>query len=215
MGETVFPLGQITFQVTLTDSKYTRTEEVNFMVLPHASKHDVLPNRETQGDFNLITSTPHSAIGFSTETGIAILYARQEVMSTDELCLIKTARLTPRTELEKWVLNARYPEQTVTLGQALSNNVRAHLKQLFFKNKEIFSWTPADMTGFPCDIAQHCLNTMLGIKPMVQARRNLSPEKNRAMNEQVKELLDAGILREVKYQTWLANPVMVEKANGG
>ncbi|KAJ0736047.1 putative nucleotidyltransferase, Ribonuclease H [Helianthus annuus] len=35
------------------------------------------------------------------------------------------------------------------------------------------------------------------------------------MNEQVCELLKAGILREVRYQSWVANPVMVEKSNGG
>ena len=34
------------------------------------------------------------------------------------------------------------------------------------------------------------------------------------MNEQVRELLDAGILRETRYQTWVANPVMVAKSNG-
>ena len=34
------------------------------------------------------------------------------------------------------------------------------------------------------------------------------------MNEQVDELLDAGILRPIRYQTWVANPVMVAKSNG-
>ncbi|XP_035830825.1 uncharacterized protein LOC118480208 [Helianthus annuus] len=45
-GETVFPLGQITFPVHLTNGRHTRIEEVNFMVLPHASRYDVLLGRE-------------------------------------------------------------------------------------------------------------------------------------------------------------------------
>ncbi|KAJ0868727.1 putative nucleotidyltransferase, Ribonuclease H [Helianthus annuus] len=34
------------------------------------------------------------------------------------------------------------------------------------------------------------------------------------MKEQVLELLNAGIIREVRYQTWVASPVMVKKPNG-
>ncbi|KAJ0455654.1 putative nucleotidyltransferase, Ribonuclease H [Helianthus annuus] len=214
-GETVFPLGQITFPVRLTNGRHTRTEEVNFMVLPHTSKYDVLLRRESQGNFNMITSVPHSAVSFPTETGVAIIYARREVISSDVLRRTKMVRPTPNTQLEKWVLNARHPEQTVTLGHALSPNTRAHLKQLLFRNQDIFVWTPADMTGIPHEIAQHFLNTLPGIKPLIQGQRHLGSAKNEVMHEQVKELLSAGILREVKYQTWLSNPVMVEKQSGG
>ncbi|XP_076960276.1 uncharacterized protein LOC143636600 [Bidens hawaiensis] len=34
------------------------------------------------------------------------------------------------------------------------------------------------------------------------------------MNEQVQDLLHAGIIRESQYQTWVANPVIVPKSNG-
>ncbi|GJZ18206.1 hypothetical protein Tco_0554329 [Tanacetum coccineum] len=33
--------------------------------------------------------------------------------------------------------------------------------------------------------------------------------------KEVKELTKAGILRKVKHQTWVANPVMVKKSDGG
>ena len=42
----------------------------------------------------------------------------------------------------------------------------------------------------------------------------MGADKAKAMNEQVRELLNAGILRETRYQTWVANPVMVAKSNG-
>ncbi|XP_035830860.1 uncharacterized protein LOC118480231 [Helianthus annuus] len=66
------------------------------------------------------------------------------------------------------------------------------------------------MTGVPCDIAQHCLNIKPSVEPVAQGRRSFSEEKAKAMDEQVTELLNAGILREVKYHTWVANPVMVQ-----
>ncbi|KAJ0948972.1 putative nucleotidyltransferase, Ribonuclease H [Helianthus annuus] len=71
------------------------------------------------------------------------------------------------------------------------------------------------MTGVPRDIAQHCLNIKPSAQPVTQARRSFSEEKAKAMDEQVVELPNAGILREVKYHTWVANPVMVQKHNGG
>lgn len=46
-------------------------------------------------------------------------------------------------------------------------------------------------------------------------RRSLAPERNAAACKEVNELVQACILREVKYQTWVANPVMVKKSDRG
>ena len=59
---------------------------------------------------------------------------------------------------KKWVLNPVHPDQTILLGPAMTTAVRAKLKMLLFKNKDIFAWTPADMVGVPRDVAEHCLN---------------------------------------------------------
>ncbi|XP_035832854.1 uncharacterized protein LOC118481743 [Helianthus annuus] len=99
-NEMVFPLGQISFPVTLSDGKHSRTTNVNFMVMPVKSRHDVLLGRETQGELNMVTSTPHSAIGFPTKTGVAIIYAKKEVMSTDELRPTKAAKVTSESTLK-------------------------------------------------------------------------------------------------------------------
>ncbi|XP_022028469.1 uncharacterized protein LOC110929617 [Helianthus annuus] len=84
-NEAVFPLGQISFPVLLSDGRNSRTEEVTFMVLPAYSRHDIILGRESQGDFSMICSAPHSAVGFPTETGIALIYASKEVLATDEI----------------------------------------------------------------------------------------------------------------------------------
>src|ERR1044071_9546641 len=42
----------------------------------------------------------------------------------------------------------------------------------------------------------------------------MGPEKTKAMNEQVEELLKAGILRKSKNKTWVANQAMEGKSNG-
>nr|GEW49475.1 reverse transcriptase domain-containing protein [Tanacetum cinerariifolium] len=44
-----------------------------------------------------------------------------------------------------------------------------------------------------------------------QKKRGLAPERNKAIYEEVEELVDAGIMKEVHYPSWLSNPVMVKK----
>ena len=39
-------------------------------------------------------------------------------------------------------------------------------------------------------------------------------EQDKAIAEEVRKLLEAGFIREVYYPNWLANVVMVKKANG-
>ena len=39
-------------------------------------------------------------------------------------------------------------------------------------------------------------------------------ERDKAITEEVRKLLEAGFIREVYYPDWLANVVMVKKSNG-
>jgi hypothetical protein len=67
------------------------------------------------------------------------------------------------------------------------------------------------MTGIPWDLAEHRLNTYRGMPPIAQKKRSMGPERRAAIVSDVKKLVAAGILRETKYQTWIANPVMINK----
>ncbi|GJY66357.1 reverse transcriptase domain-containing protein, partial [Tanacetum coccineum] len=49
------------------------------------------------------------------------------------------------------------------------------------------------------------------IEPVKQKKRGLAPERNEVIHNKVEELTKANILQEVKYQTWVSNPVMVRK----
>nr|GEU64326.1 reverse transcriptase domain-containing protein [Tanacetum cinerariifolium] len=41
-----------------------------------------------------------------------------------------------------------------------------------------------------------------------------APERNKAIYEEVKKLVDVGIMKEVHYHSWLSNPVMAKKHDG-
>ena len=51
-------------------------------------------------------------------------------------------------------------------------------------------------------------------KSVKQKRRSFSPKRQKAINEEVGKLLQAKAIGEVEYPEWLANVVLVKKANG-
>ena len=63
-------------------------------------------------------------------------------------------------------------------------------------------------------IITHRLNVNPSFKPVKQKRRSFAPERQKAINEEVGKLLQGGAIREVEYLEWLANVVLVKKANG-
>ncbi|GJT46053.1 hypothetical protein Tco_0954768 [Tanacetum coccineum] len=79
------------------------------------------------------------------------------------------------------------------------------------KHTDAFAWTPADMTGIPRFIAEHELKTYPHIEPMVQRKRSIAPDRRKVVKDEVAEWLKAGIVRRVRYPTWVANPVLVKK----
>ena len=81
-------------------------------------------------------------------------------------------------------------------------------------NLDVFAWSHKDMPGIPANIIQHHLNVDLKKKPVHQRRRVFVPERNKAVMDDVNKLLTANFIREVFYPEWLANVVMVKKANG-
>nr|GFC03611.1 reverse transcriptase domain-containing protein [Tanacetum cinerariifolium] len=107
-----------------------------------------------------------------------------------------------------------YPEQTVAIGSTLTEEGRKELCGLLRRNLDIFAWKPADMTGVPRHIAKHRLNIREGCLPIRQKKRGQAPERNKAICKEVEKLVDADIVKEVHYHSWLSNPVMVKKHDG-
>ena len=51
-------------------------------------------------------------------------------------------------------------------------------------------------------------------RPVQQKIRRQAPERQDFNRDQVRKMLEAGFIREVIHPEWLANPVVVPKANG-
>ncbi|GJV54203.1 hypothetical protein Tco_1449944 [Tanacetum coccineum] len=112
---------------------------------------------------------------------------------------------------KKVIIHNDYPDQTITIGGNLSAECRFGLIEMLRKYADAFAWTPTDMTGIPRFIAEHELKTYPHIEPRVQRKRSIAPDRRKVVKDEVAEWLKAGIVRKVRYLTWVANPVLVKK----
>nr|GEV22875.1 reverse transcriptase domain-containing protein [Tanacetum cinerariifolium] len=85
---------------------------------------------------------------------------------------------------------------------------RKELCGLLRRNLDIFAWKPANMTRVSRYVAEHRLNIREGCLPVRQKKRGQAPERNKVICEEVKKLVEADIMKEVHYHSWLSNPVM-------
>ena len=63
-------------------------------------------------------------------------------------------------------------------------------------------------------VITHWLNVSPSYKPVCQKKRVFALERDNAIKKVVQKLVTAEFIREVYYPDWLANMVMVKKANG-
>ena len=70
------------------------------------------------------------------------------------------------------------------------------------------------MLGIDPSVITHRLNVYPSSKPVRQKKRVFAPERDNAIKEEVQKLATTKFIQEVYYPDWLANVVMVKKANG-
>jgi hypothetical protein len=100
------------------------------------------------------------------------------------------------------------------LGSQLSSEQEKTLLKFLFNNNDVFAWSANDLCGVNRDVIEDSLNVDPAIRPRKQKLWKMSDDKAEGARNKVKRLLSAGVIIEVTYPEWLANTVMVKKANG-
>ncbi|GKB02660.1 hypothetical protein Tco_0830749 [Tanacetum coccineum] len=77
-------------------------------------------------------------------------------------------------------------------------------------NMDVFTWQTSDMTGVPKRIIRHTLNVNMSVPPVAHKRRVLGTEKSFVIMKEVEEWVKDGIMRPVRYPTWISNHVLVK-----
>ncbi|GKE33106.1 reverse transcriptase domain-containing protein, partial [Tanacetum coccineum] len=227
-GERSWSVGEVPLEITIGDTPLSRTKTLNFVIVRSDSPHNMLLGRTTMQRMGILVLTIHGAIKFHTKKRI------ETVLLIDEANKgTRRARKIPATSKErvlscvnaeeKIIVNNKYLNQTVTIRKHLPDHFKKELQNLLKSNADVFAWTHSDMTGILRTIivegkpfnTEHKMNKYSHIKPIKQNKRGLGPDRNMAACKEIEELTKARILRKAKCQTWVANPVMVKKSDGG
>ena len=123
-------------------------------------------------------------------------------------------RVEPVERLEEIPLDSSRLDRTTRIGTFASPTVHQALVAFLKENQDVFAWSHEDMPGIDPSVMVHRLNLSHSFPPVRQKERVFVQERDRAIVEKVSKLQEAGFIREVNYPDWLANVVMVKKANG-
>ncbi|XP_071708692.1 uncharacterized protein [Rutidosis leptorrhynchoides] len=200
-GESSLPMGILPLEIELAyvnDNALARQARLDFYVMRASSRYNLLLGRTAISKLGIIPSTIHGMIKFPTYKGVATVCS-MSIMPIFAVVNVKTAGQETADDVDNMeIINPAYPEQKIRVGRNISADTR---------NKN-------DMTGVLRYIAEHGLNVNPALKLIVQKRRGMAPDSVKWLCEEVAKLVRAGILREVQYQSWIANPVLVKKPDG-
>lgn len=106
------------------------------------------------------------------------------------------------------------PDRSVKIEFGLSPEVRSMLIEFLQANSDLFVFSQREMPGSDPQVACHKLNLDANVWYMTQYRRNQSPEKEDAIENRMKYILDVMFISEATYTKLLSNVILVKKASG-
>nr|CAE03096.2 OSJNBa0017B10.11 [Oryza sativa Japonica Group] len=209
-----WPLGHIDLPVTFGGSANFRTERVNFDVADLSLPYNAVLGRPALVKFmaavhyaylQMKMPGPGGPISVHGDLKVALACMEQRA---DHL----TAASKPEGGDERLGTSApAAPRQRIVTCDEVPEDA---LVSFLRANADVFAWRPADMPGVPREVIEHRLAVRPGARPVRQKVRRQAPERQAFIREEVARLLEAGFIREVIHPEWLANPVVVPKANG-
>jgi len=112
------------------------------------------------------------------------------------------------------VVERKIGGKTFKLGRLLSQEEQDQVAAVISCHLDAFAWSASDIPGIDPDFLCHHLTMDPKVRPVRQRRRKFNEERLLVVQEETKKLLSVGHIREIQYPEWLANVVLVKKANG-
>ncbi|XP_024006602.1 uncharacterized protein LOC112083104 [Eutrema salsugineum] len=200
------------------------TKVVEFSIADHPAIYNVIMGTPWLNSMRAVPSTYHLCVKFPTPGGIKMIWGNQKESRMCFLAEHKMRKPIGKAREEKSApscdpvisvcIDELHPERCVEIGATLDEAIKAEHVAFLKQNVGTFPWSAEVMPGISIDVACHELNVDPTFKPVKQKKRKLGPDRAKAVNDEVEQLLKAGLISEAKYPDWLANPVVVKKKNG-
>ena len=120
----------------------------------------------------------------------------------------------PIEVLEDVPLDESNSEKFTRIKTSMEEKAKQDLVQFLKKSTDVFAWSHEDMPSIDPRVITHHLNVSSSYTLVCQKRRVFTLEWDNAIKEEVQKLETLEFVLKVYYPNWLANVVMVKKANG-
>nr|XP_025665276.1 uncharacterized protein LOC112763957 [Arachis hypogaea] len=192
------PDGSMTLPITIGTSNQKKTILSEFFRSDDGSVGTIHGDREVAAECENTSLALRKKSRDAAGVFLADLDARQD----------DQPRLKPEGDMEKLQIGPSKEEYTF-INRNLPYDLKEELSQLLKQNRDLFTFTPADMPGINPDLMSHRLAVDPKAKPVAQRRRKMSPDRAVEVKKQIKALLEANFIRELPYTTWSANVVLI------
>nr|GEY95708.1 reverse transcriptase domain-containing protein [Tanacetum cinerariifolium] len=179
-GETIWPLRQLRLLVIIGDDDHSTRAWMNFMIVRSLSPYNGIIERPGIKEIQAVPSTAHEMLKFPVDEGIVTIHSTI-------LIPVECATVITSSEVPKKV-GVHHENFKVALHPNFPDQEVAIEGTLSTKGRTEL-----------CSL----LKENLDIFAWGQA-----PKRTKAIQAEVKKLVEAGIMREVYYHDWLSNPVM-------
>nr|GEU30298.1 hypothetical protein [Tanacetum cinerariifolium] len=189
-GEVIRPMGRILLLVKIGDAEHSTPAWMDFVVVRSPSPYNGIIGRPGVRKNQAVPSTAHGMLKFPFPRGVLTLWSSRIIPL--ECAMVSVPEAQPPDDIQameekiKVAIHPKYPVQTLAIGSTLTEEEQKAL-------------------------SKHRLNVREGCSPVRQNKRGPAPERNKAIQEKVEKLVDASIMKEVHYHSWLLNPVIVKK----
>ena len=100
----------------------------------------------------------------------------------------------PVEDLEEISLDKSRPERTTRMGMLASPLIRQDLVAFLRINQDVFAWSHEDMPRIDPSVIVHKLNVNPASSPIRQKKRVFAQERDKAIVEEVRKLLEASFI---------------------
>jgi len=228
--------GYIELRTTFTDNTSSRTTSIRYLVVDAPSAYNILLGRPPLNRLGAVPSTRHMKVKLPSHEGAVIIITSDQREA--KKCyknnlktkggVFSVTTKPPREDgvTREEIIRENQPEpaggvmereiegKTFKLGQSLTKESHDQVVGVIARHLDAFAWSITDMPGIDLDFLCHRLTMDSSVRPVRQRRRKFNEEKCQAIREETEKLLKAGHIREIQYHEWLANVVLVKKANG-
>ncbi|XP_039687900.1 uncharacterized protein [Medicago truncatula] len=236
-GEKVHARGYVTLKTTFGTGDQQKSIKIRYLVINAPSSYNAIIGRPSINLLDAFVSTKHLMMKYPLDNGrVGVIRGDQKIARECYHASLKLGgkgretlgvnlidldpredyqqeRIVPIEDLKDIVIGSD-PNRTTKIGASLKEAEERNLIQLLQENFDLFAWSPSDMPGIDIKVACHHLAVSPSVKPVVQKKRKMGEEKRKAVDEEVKKLMEARFISEIKYPTWLENTVLVKKTSG-